>query len=262
MDRPSPHPPSRPPGPAPRIVVTLEDPATSRDPEIAERKNRLYLEAIRRHGGEPIPLTARSGRAERDEAFAAMDGLLFAGGADLDPRRYGERPHPRTETDPERDTLEWEAWKAADVRRRPVLGICRGLQAINVFAGGRLVQHVEGHSGRAFGTGPATTHPLRVVAGTKLARILFPKTIRGGVIRVNTFHHQAVRPIDIAPGLIPNAWAPSRIGDLVEGLESPGNRFVLGVQCHPERTESTPEAFERLFAFFLDAARGPAAERR
>ena len=78
---------------------------------------------------------------------------------------------------------------------------------------------------------------------------------------MNTYHHQAVGPADLAAGLVPNARAASRSGELIEGLETRDGRFVLGVQCHPERTESTPKSFERLFAFFVDAARGPAARR-
>jgi putative glutamine amidotransferase len=131
-----------------------------------------------------------------------------------------------------------------------VLGICRGLQAINVFSGGSILQHVEGHRGAGWGTGPPATHPLRVVPGTRLAMHL------GSVdtLEVNAYHHQGIREADLAPGLRAAAWADSAAGPLVEGLESPGVRFVVGVQCHPERTESTPAEFERLFAAFVTAA--------
>jgi putative glutamine amidotransferase len=78
---------------------------------------------------------------------------------------------------------------------------------------------------------------------------------------VNSYHHQAVRASDLALGLVASAWASSPAGDLVEGLEAADGRFVFGVQCHPERTESTPPAFERLFGVFVDAARGPADRR-
>jgi putative glutamine amidotransferase len=166
-----------------------------------------------------------------------------------------------TDLEPGRDTLEADAWAAAQDRGLPVLGICRGFQAINVFSGGTLLQHVDGHIGAGWGHGAASTHPLRVSPGTRLARILFPTNARGGVVTVNTYHHQAVRAVDLAPGLVANAWASSPAGDLVEGLEASDGRFVIGVQCHPERTESTPAAFERLFAVFVDAARGPARRR-
>ena len=78
---------------------------------------------------------------------------------------------------------------------------------------------------------------------------------------VNSYHHQAVRAADLAPGLVANAWSSSPAGDLVEGLEAADGRFVFGLQCHPERQESTPPAFERLFSVFVDAARGPADRR-
>jgi putative glutamine amidotransferase len=228
------------------------------EPEIAERKNLLYAEALTRHGAEAIVLDATSTPAERAAAFASIDGLFLTGGTDVDPARYGRTVSGAVGLEPDRDRLEAEAWAAAEVRGLPVLGVCRGLQAINVFSGGTLIQHVDGHAGPGYGHGPAREHPLRVVPGTRLARILFPTNIRGGVLPVNTYHHQAIRPADLAPGYIVNAWATSPIGDLVEGFEATGGRLVIGVQCHPERTESTPDAFERLFGVFVDACRGPA----
>jgi putative glutamine amidotransferase len=190
-----------------------------------------------------------------------MDGLLLSGGGDLDPARYGHPDRGSVSIEPERDTLEAEAWAVAQARGLPVLGLCRGFQAINAFSGGTLLQHVDGHAGPAFGVGPAKTHPVRVAPGTRLARILFPTNAGGGVLRVNSYHHQAIRASDLAPVLVASAWASSPAGDLVEGLEAADGRFVLGVQCHPERTDSTPVAFERLFSVFVDAARGPADRR-
>jgi putative glutamine amidotransferase len=190
-----------------------------------------------------------------------MDGLLLTGGADLHPERYGQPSRGSMTMEPDRDALEHEAWTVAQARRVPVLGLCRGFQAINAFSGGTLLQHVDGHQGPRWGAGPAKVHPLRVAPGTRLARILFPTNAGGGVLRVNTYHHQAVRPSDLAPGLVANAWASSPAGDLIEGLEASDGRFIFGVQCHPERTESTPPAFERLFSVFVDAARGPADRR-
>ena len=190
-----------------------------------------------------------------------MDGLLLSGGADVDPARYGRRVSGAEATEPERDALEAEAWAVATARAVPILGICRGFQAINVFAGGTLLQHVDGHAGAGFGHGPAATHPLRPAPGSRLTRILFPTNARGGVLTVNSYHHQGVLATDLAPSLVASAWASSPSGDLVEGLEAADGRFVVGVQCHPERTESTPAAFARLFSVFVDAARGPASRR-
>jgi putative glutamine amidotransferase len=247
-------------GPGPRIVVTLSAAGDPAAPDLAARKRALYLAALARHGATTIPLDAAASDAERAELFRTMDGLLLAGGADLDPSRYGEPNVGSWALEPDRDELEAAAWAAAEARAVPVLGICRGLQAMNVFAGGQLLQHVEGHAGPPWGEGPAPTHPLRVVPGTRLARILYPTNV-GGVLRVNSFHHQAVRPADLAPRFIPSAFAPSPSGDLVEAFEAGGGPFRVAVQCHPERIESTPRVFERLFAFFVDACRGPVADR-
>lgn len=241
--------------------MTVAVAARQREPEIAERKNRLYADCLTRPGASPTLLDATMPAADRATALAAMDGLLLSGGADLEPARYGRPNQGSTGVEPDRDALEAEAWAAAQARGLPVLGVCRGFQAINVLSGGTLLQHVDGHAGPGWGHGPAATHPLRVAPGTRLARVLFPTNARGGVLQVNSYHHQAIRAADLAPGLVASAWAGSPAGDLVEGLEAADGRFLIGVQCHPERIESTPPAFERLFAVFVDAARGPLSRR-
>jgi gamma-glutamyl-gamma-aminobutyrate hydrolase PuuD len=244
----------------PRIVVTLAVPARQAEPDIAARKNELYLDGIRRHGGEPIALDATSDEATRGEAFATMDGLLLSGGADVEPARYGQPNRGSRDIKPDRDQLEADGWSAAGSKGVPVLGICRGFQAINVFSGGGLLQDVPGHAGPAWGHGPARSHALRLVPGTRLARILSPARVIGST-EVNTYHHQGVRVSDLAPGLVASAWATSPAGDLVEAFEAADGRFVFGVQCHPERRESTPAEFERLWAVFVDACRGPIRSR-
>ncbi len=238
--------------PGPRIVVTVAVAARQSDPGIAAEKDRRYADAVARHGARPLLLDATATAADRSAAFAAMDGLLLCGGADLDPARYGQPLAGAEDIEPDRDALEAEAWAVAADRGLPVLGLCRGLQAINVFSGGSLLQHVPGHVGAAYGRGPAATHPLRVEPDARLAGWL------GGrlELEVNSYHHQGIRPDDLAAGLRASAWADSSAGPLVEGLEATDERFVVGVQCHPERTESTPDAFEGLFAAFVAACRG------
>jgi putative glutamine amidotransferase len=248
-------------GSPPRIVVTVADPARQAAPANAAARNRLYVDALSRHGAEVLALNASASPVERASAFAAMDGLLLSGGTDVDPGRYGASVAGAAGVEPERDELEAAAWAAATTRSLPVLGICRGLQAMNAFAGGSLVQHVEGHAGPAWGTGPALTHPMRLAAGSRLARILSPVNTGGGVLTVNSYHHQAVLASGLAPGYVAAGWSPSPAGDLVEAMEAASGPFRMAVQCHPERTESTPRAFERLFAFFVDACRGPATSR-
>jgi putative glutamine amidotransferase len=246
---------------APRIVITVSDPSRSSDPALLGEKQQRYADALARHGADPVFVHAGLPARDRADALATMDGLLLSGGRDIDPARYGRPRHPSESVETDRDALEADAWAAAAERALPVVGVCRGFQAINVFSGGTLIQHLDGHVERPDRPGRVTMHPLRVEPGTRLARILFPTNVRGGVLEVNSSHHQGVGAADLAPGLIPNARAASPVGELVEGIETRDGRFVLGVQCHPERTDSTPKQFERLFAFFVDAARGPLSRR-
>jgi putative glutamine amidotransferase len=236
---------------APRIVVTLTVVADQPDPAAAARRAGLYLDAIRRHGGDPIAIDAKTPPEAVAEALGSMDGLLLTGGGDIDPARYRLRNEGSRDIDQARDGLEAGAWDAAATHGVPVLGICRGLQAINVFSGGSLLQHVDGHEGPSWGTGEAATHPIEIVPGTRLGEL-----VGSSNLDVNAYHHQGVQAGDLAPGLVASAWAESSAGPLIEGLEQPGSRFVIGVQCHPERQESTPAAFERVFAAFVAAAGG------
>ena len=243
----------------PRIVVTVQAPSVAADPSLARRKNALYAAALRHRGGHPVVLDETSSEATRAAAFAAMDGLLLTGGADVDPARYGEQVDGSVGVEHGRDALEATAFAAARGARRPVLGICRGFQVMNVLSGGRLVQHLDGHGSPSYGTGPANHHAIALVPGSRLAAILRAGEPGGGTLLVNTYHHQAVRPADLAPGLRASAFAESPIGPLVEGLEgSPDEPFLLAVQCHPERTESTPAEFDRLWDAFVAACRRPA----
>ena len=235
---------------APLIVLTVADVRRSSDPELSARKNARYAEAVVRHGGRPLLLDGTASTAERSAAFEAMDGLLLTGGTDIDPARYGRPNTGSVDVEPDRDALEADAWAAAQTGDVPVLGICRGFQAINVFTGGTLIQDVPGHAGPGWGTGPARMHPIRIEPDGILARVL-----ANGTERVNTYHHQGVTATDLAPGLRATAWAESPVGDIVEALELPGDRFVVGVQCHPERTEFSPPGFERLWSAFVGAAR-------
>jgi len=235
----------------PHIVVTVADPARHADPAFSARRNRLYAEGVERHGGAPVLLDGSSTDAERTAAFASMDGLLLSGGADIDPARYGAENLGSVDIEPERDELEVAAWAAAEERGVPVFGICRGFQAINVFSGGTLLQDVGGHAGPAWSTGPARTHALRLTESAGLATLVAPDGERD--LEVNTYHHQGVRPGDLAPGLVATGWAESEAGELIEAFERPGSRFVVGVQCHPERSESTPAGFDRLWRAFVEA---------
>jgi putative glutamine amidotransferase len=237
-------------------VVTLQAPARRPDLELAVRKNDRYLECVLRAGGQPMPLDEDASEEERAAAFAMMDGLLLTGGADIDPRRYGRQNTASVDVEPARDALEMTAWTEARRRQLPVIGICRGFQAINVFSGGRLRQDVPGHRGAPYPATDGLRHPLRLRPASRLARILRPTDPTSAVLSVNSFHHQGVGLDDVAPGLLVAGTSPSRDGELVEAIETADDGgFVIGVQCHPERYESSPHEFERLWRVFVDAAR-------
>jgi putative glutamine amidotransferase len=239
----------------PRIVVTLHGPEQAAREEPTWASFEPYLEAVRRAGGEPIPLDPTASPAERDRALAGMDGLLLPGGADLDPALYGEEPHPAVVVEGARDDLELAAWHAARARRVPIFGVCRGFQAINVFSGGKLVQHLEGHDSP---TSAPEAHPLHLDPASRLAAILgHADPLLSS--EVNSYHHQAVRPADLAPGLAASATTPHDEGELVEALEAAdADDWLIGVQFHPERPEFIGPEFDRLWRAFVDAARSAA----
>jgi putative glutamine amidotransferase len=228
--------------------------AAQAEPEIAEHKNALYVDSVVRHGATAIPLDAAASAVEREAAFAAMDGLLLTGGADIDPARYSRPNEGSRDVEPDRDELEAAAWAVAEERGVPVLGICRGLQAMNAFAGGMLLQDVGGHASGSWGREPAATHSIQLVPESATARILDPSG-SGTDIVVNSFHHQAVRAVDLASAFTATAFADSAAGPLVEAFETTSGSWRMAVQCHPERTESTPVVFEQLFAAFVEACR-------
>jgi len=262
--------PARPvPDAPPLIVITTADAAGSVDPSLTLRKAELYADAVRRHGAKAVFVTSASPAAERDRLFGEMDGLLLTGGADLDPALYREPPAGAPDPEAARDELERAAWIEAERRSVPVFGICRGLQAINVFSGGSLIQDVPDHAGTPYGQGPAHTHNLEVDPDSRLARALAEGSPEGLAttneddttieLTVNTFHHQAVDHARLAPGLRAVGWAASGSGRLVEALESCDDRWVVAVQCHPERTESTPDEFDGVWEAFVRSAREASA---
>ena len=224
---------------SPLIVIAVADPQLKENPELAAHKNELYAAGVRRHGGTPALLHSSVPLDERKRLLGAMAGLLLSGGADLEPALYGEMPQGAAGMDPVRDELELEAWREADRRSVPVLGICRGLQVIDR-------ETILGRSlgGRAGASGAGTA------GAADQGRL---------ALTVNTFHHQAVREDLLATTLRPTAWADSEFGRLVEGFEGTGDRWLVAVQCHPERLDSTPADFERLWAAFVAAARDFAA---
>jgi putative glutamine amidotransferase len=187
-----------------------------------------------------------------DPLPAEIDGLLIAGGADVDPARYGEaRATPTLDVVPERDALDFALLQSAREQLSPVFGICRGMQVLNVALGGTLWQDLPSQHDRGVphdfpGTRHPASHPahtVRAAGVTPLARLLS----RAPELTVNSRHHQAVK--DLAPSLVPVASSPDGILEAFEAAEGP---FLAAVQWHPERmTPPGHPAAARVGAYLL-----------
>ncbi|WBB70385.1 gamma-glutamyl-gamma-aminobutyrate hydrolase family protein [Micromonospora sp. WMMD812] len=181
-----------------------------------------YVRAVTASGGRAVVLPPD----DRDaDVLRVLDGLILAGGADVDPARYGQLPAPRTDSRPTRDAGELTLLTAALAAGLPVLGVCRGMQLLAIAYGGSLHQHLPelvGHERHRPAPGVYGAHPVRFAPGSLAG------TVMAGVGRVNSYHHQGVAD----PGrLTVSGWADDGV---VEAVEDPGRPFVLGVQWHPE----------------------------
>jgi putative glutamine amidotransferase len=220
-----------------------------------------YFEAVLRAGGLPLMIPIVDDLAVLREYYAQCDGLLISGGNDITPTFYKNKIDiaevPSDGTHYERDKQELQLWQWAESDDKPVLGICRGLQLINVACGGTLYQDIPTELPDA-GTHRVKRedstkddyftilHHLKIKHGSKLAAILHATEIDS-----NSFHHQAVNKL--GKGLEIVAWAEDGV---VEGLEMPGKRFVLAVQSHPEALEGkVVKDWQKLFAAFVGASR-------
>ena len=204
-----------------------------------------YLRAIEAGGGLPVVL-APDDPELADALLERLDGLCLAGGPDLDPVAYGaaERHELLGPTDAEVDAAELALARAADARGMPVLGICRGLQALNVARGGTLHQHVDEHRQATPATDPV--HHVHVVAGSLLAGVTGAETLA-----VNSFHHQAADALGAGV-----AVCAAAADGTVEAIEDPDRPFWLGVQWHAEGMVDRPE-HRALFTALAAAAAGP-----
>jgi len=206
-----------------------------------------YCSAVARAGGLPILLPHAPDEAEA--YLALIDALVVTGGAfDVDPALFGaDARHPTATTKDRRTAFELAITKGAAAADKPVLGICGGQQLLNVALGGTLIQHIPDEVPGALAheqPNPRTEagHTVRITLGSLLHRIT-----GAAELAVNSAHHQAVK--ELAPGLVVDAVAPDGV---IEGIEAPDRRFVIGVQWHPEYALSDGDT--RLFAAFVAAA--------
>jgi putative glutamine amidotransferase len=196
---------------------------------------RSFVDPVHRAGGSVLLLVPDPAlESDPDEALDLVDGLMLVGGADVDPSSYGAEPHPLTlDPDRRRDAFEIALVRRALERDLPLLGICRGMQILNVARGGTLRQHLpelvgHEHHRRVPGSFDGADHDVRLVAGSLAARAA------GELVHATkSHHHQGVERI--GEGL--KVTGRSVLDDLAEAIEEPRNRFALGVQWHPEADE-------------------------
>lgn len=211
--------------------------------------SRHYVQAVEAAGGLPVILPCLLTEKHSEPILKSIDGLLLSGGVDVDPILYGEEPLPTMgDICPQRDRFELSLTKQALEEDMPIFGICRGIQLLNIAAGGNVLQDIgsaiknplkHDQSGpRWYGT-----HTIKTLPGSRLSSILGEKTL------VNSFHHQSVDRV--ADGFKATAWSADGI---VEGIESQVHKFVLGVQCHPECMWDRDENILNIFKAFVQAA--------
>lgn len=216
--------------------------------------NQRYYHAVASAGAAPVLIPLIDDLETLRVIYERLDGVLIPGGVDLDPATFGEQPHARLgRVDPARDRVELQltSWAVSD--GKPVLGLCRGLQVINVALGGTLYQDLDAEYPNAIKHDYFPTygfardhlaHEVFVAPGSRLRR-----AVARDSIPVNSMHHQGIK--SLASSLIASATAPD---GLIEAAELPNGTFVVGVQWHPEVFELAEPSTGQLFADFVEAA--------
>ncbi|HET9180521.1 MAG TPA: gamma-glutamyl-gamma-aminobutyrate hydrolase family protein [Candidatus Angelobacter sp.] len=227
--------------------IAIPEPC-SYDKAYSARAYPAYLKAVEASGGKPVVISLDSSPEEVARQVRECAGVLLPGSkADLDPQKYGAEKNPATApADSLRDAADELLLQDAYSQRKPVLGICYGLQALNVWRSGTLLQHIE-TSVRHTGNRNDVAHQAVIVPGTTLSRLAGPSA----TIPVNSSHHQAAQ--NLGDGLRVAARSPEDgIIEAIEGTDP--SHSVLAVQWHPERTFDGDQRSRRLFEWLVKAA--------
>ncbi len=203
-----------------------------------------YLKAVWKAGGMPSLLYSCSDYGYINETINSFDGFVFCGGGDIDPKFYREENKGQSKNICSlRDGFEYRLFIAAYLSKKPILGICRGMQIINVFLGGSLYQHINGHIQKE--KRDVATQCVHVKKGSLLADI-----ISANRVTVNSFHHQAIKAL--ADGLYIDSMSSD---GYIEAYHLEGHNFLLGIQWHPEALFDRDESSKRIFEAFINACR-------
>jgi putative glutamine amidotransferase len=216
--------------------------------DVSIKMNRAYFDAVWGAGGLPVFLPFSGGKADARKYAGECDGFIFAGGVDIDPARYGEQiTGEGVEVLPMRDEFELALAEILKDDPRPILGVCRGEQLLAVVYGGSLIQHLDGH--RQSEGRDVYDREAKVFVGSLLYKLIGKENTR-----TNSFHHQAVK--DVPDGFVVSAVAPDGIIEAIEPVGAvDSERFILGVQWHPELMYAHEESARAIFAAFVDSAR-------
>jgi putative glutamine amidotransferase len=236
----------------PRIAIPMPH---STDQKYGERALPQYARAVELAGGEPVTIPLDKPPAEVMKLIERCDGVLLPGSnADVDPAKYDAQRHPKTEaSDPKRDTVDELLLQDAYNMRKPVLGICYGLQTLNVYRSGTLVQHIESKINHEAGRTVPIAHTVEITSGSLLSEIVKPEDKGSKIISIpaNSSHHQSADVI--GDGLRTVARCPDDgIVEAVEGTAA--DHFVLAVQWHPERSYDTDENSRAVFRALVEAS--------